>query len=208
MINILRIDEEGNILGYENNEITAIPEFKVLWSLDYNKRKGDVDGRKRARAKSELLYMYLMHDPRSIYVNYSEEEKHQEALVASQLPEDWKPSKEYLAVERTYTSVIDTRFYKVLKAAEKALDELRNFLSRVDLTGNNVEGIQAKPKDIIDIISDLPKVSASLRQLQEQAKFSLTSPEHSKADHEIGLLGLRQNNGEGKRKVQQGSTEE
>lgn len=196
MIKIFKIGEEGEFVGFENNEVTAIPAFKAMLALNYNKQKGDIDGRKRFRAKSEFFYMYLMYDPRSPYVNYTEQERHEESLRDAGLDSDWKPSEEFNKVKEKYLLCVESRFYKVLKSAEKALDQIRVFLDSVDLSDPSKS--TTKPKDIIDIIADLPKVSASLSQLQEQAKLSLSPVSQSKGDHELGFLATRKLKGDGR----------
>lgn len=188
MIKILKISPDGEFEGFEDNEVTQMPEFKAMLSLNYNKQPGDIDGRKRSRAHKEFLYLFYRRDPRSAYREYEDKDREEESKLTAGLPSDWLPSPEFRAVEQKYLSCVTTRYMKLLNAAEKAVDKVRSFLDTVDLTERTTSGsFVVSPKQIIEVIENLPKVAAGLKQLQEQAAYNQVSTK-SRGDKEIGWL--------------------
>lgn len=194
MTNLVRVDDDGEVIGIED-EYKVMPEFKALWTLDYNKGPRDHDGRKRLRAKSELLYMWSMYSPRTPYRDYSEKDREEQSREDSSLPPEWEPSKELSVAIEKYKKCTETRFYKLLLGAEKAIDKVRDYLNTVDLTQTTSGGsLVNHPTDVMRVISDLPKMAAALKSLEEQAKYDIVSTSKSKGDHEVGWMAISEEN--------------
>lgn len=164
----------------QREELELIPEFKELLSLAYNKQEGDRDGRKRLRAFKEFTYMWFTHSYNSPYREYDDKERRTEALATAQLPETYEFSTAYQLAEKKYLALTETRILKLIKAAEKAVDNLRAFLETVDFTLTTDNGnLKYKPSEVIRVISELDKVSEGLetladRQKREKKEFSST----------------------------------
>ena len=79
-MNVFNYDNLNKQLEINEPEILLVREFKALLDRDKTKRK--------EKATRELTYMYLAIDYKSIYSQYSEYERHEEALNDSQLPEE------------------------------------------------------------------------------------------------------------------------
>lgn len=188
---LTKIDDNGNVTGI-TDEFRSMPEFRTIWTLEYNKGKGDHDGRKRDRAKAELLYVEYMYNPKTPYRDYSEKDREEQARLDTGLTGDWEPSKELLSVIKKYKDSVTTRFYKLLTAAENAIDKIRNYLDTVDLTKETSSGnLVNHPTDVIKVLSDLPKLATALKALQEQAKYDLVSSSKTKGDHEVGWMAIK-----------------
>lgn len=190
MVKILKIDEAGEIIGFEEEELSTLSVFKSILTLKYNQQPGDIDGRKRNRAKAEMKYVFLRYDPRSPYREYNEVDRENESRIEVGFPADWAPSVELKLFIQAYEKIVNSdRFMRLCKAAESAIDKLETHLKNIDFTEkNNSGGLVNNPKDVINIISSLPQVAAGLKALQEQAKYNLLSPSKSKGDQEMGWL--------------------
>ena len=102
-------------------EALLIPEFKALFKLKYNKGKGDVDGRKRIRGGKEITYIYFMKDYKSEHANFTNDERHSESLKDSELPANYKISKQLEAALEKYDKLQQTLSLKALSAVRNNL---------------------------------------------------------------------------------------
>lgn len=186
---ILRINEDGEV-EITNEGVELIEVVKVLKSLNYNKQQGDHDGRKRLRLKNELKYVFLVHHPRSPYREYSDSEKDIEAKLEIGLPSDWVMSTELKLFITKFRDYTYTRLMKLLDAAEKAIDKVRDYLEKVDFSERTGTGnVVNHPTDIMKLIADMPKVASGLRELQQQAKTQMVGARSkSRGDHETGWI--------------------
>ena len=169
-----------------------IEEFKVLHSLNYNKQPGDTQGRERKRAIQEARYLFHFCDYRSEYSEYKDEEKHEEALRAAGLPEDYKISEELQACMDVMFKTQDTRMLRTLRTAENTLDKVREYYDSVDFSEVDKNGaLIHKPKDIMASISDLGNVNKKLADLTKRVKQELKETETLRGDHEGGFDGAQ-----------------
>jgi hypothetical protein len=190
MTEILVINPETSEIELGTDSVELLEAYRTINSLNYNKQPGDTEGRKRTRVKTELKYVYLMYHPRTLYREYSEEEKHFEAKMESKLPENWVPSTELELFIAAYRKHSKPRVEKLLDAAEKAIDKVRIYLETVNFSERTAGGaIVNHPGDILKLISDLPKTAQSLQELQQQAKSHLIAPAtKSRGDQQMGWL--------------------
>lgn len=173
------IFKDGEV-SLEREELELIPAFKPLFTLNYNKQAGDIDGRKRSRVTAEFTYMWFMHSYKTPYREYSEKERHTEALLTAKLDPNYEFSTEYKIAEKEYLRLTATRILRLIQAGDKAVDRLREYLEMVDFNERKDNGdMMHKPTEVIKIISDLDKVADGLeslanRQKREQQEFAST----------------------------------
>lgn len=79
--------EDGDLI-VNREEARKIKEYRDLFTRDKGS-EGDSDGRKKYIACAEIYYIYLLHDPRSIYYNLSREEVEVKARKDAKLPDNW-----------------------------------------------------------------------------------------------------------------------
>jgi hypothetical protein len=162
------VDGEAKLI---REELELIPEFATMLSLKYNKQEGDIDGRKRTRATREFTYLWFMYSNYSPYREYDDEERRQESLIVSSLPADFKEGEELKLAVLAYKKLNETRILKLIKAAERAIDNLRKYFETVDFTERNNAGtLVNKPSEIIKAISDLDDVAEGLNKLANRQK--------------------------------------
>lgn len=187
MERILKIENGEAKLMRE--ELSLIPEFATILSLKYNKQEGDVDGRKRFRATSEFTYLWYMYSHLSPYREYSESERHEEATVIAGLSIGFTPSDELKAAIVKYKTLNETRILKLIRAAEKAVDNLRAYFEAVDFTEKNANGVLVnKPADVIKAIVDLDKVATGLDKLAARQKTEVKEGSATRGGQEDGWI--------------------
>ena len=81
MINdIFVYDNSTNKINLNTPEILLVKEFNALLNPERNKCKEDPKGVLGLRAFREFTYIWLAICWKSVYADYSEQERHQEAL--------------------------------------------------------------------------------------------------------------------------------
>lgn len=187
MDRILKIEDNEAKLVRE--ELELIPEFKALLSLNYNKDKGDQDGRKRFRATKEFTYIWFMYSNHSPYREYEEKERKLEALQTAGLPHNYPISTDLQAAIEKYKKLTDTRVLRLIRSAEKAVDKLRDYFETVDFTERNSSGtLVNKPSEIIKAIGDLDDVSSGLEKLATRQRAEKNQFVDARGTQEAGWL--------------------
>ena len=177
MINdIFVYDNSTNKINLNTPEILLVREFKQLMDNKRNICKQDPKGTKGLRAFKEFLYIWLAIDWQSIYSDYSEQERHQEALKDSGLTEEQFNNPEFREACRKYRAIQESnRSIKMLHAAQNTTDKFINYFNNID--PEERDPITGKPffkvKDIMAEISNLSKVHEELKILEGQVKKEL-----------------------------------
>lgn len=185
---IFTIDDKGNPL-FEEEELRVIPEFKALFKHTYNRRTGDVDGRKGHRAKQELTYMYFMYSYHSVFTEMSEEERHPEALSAAEFKPNYKISPVLETACEKYKKLQETRAIKLLKAAQSSVDKLKDYFENATLVpGEDTSKPVVKANDLIKNINSLGDTIDSLNKLERAIKKEKESKNKTRGDQEEGWL--------------------
>lgn len=187
-----------NIFLFENyniqldkEEILLVREFAEIYSLKWNQGEpGDKDGRKRLRAFKLFTYVYLVHDWKSPYSEFTAKEKHEAALEDSQIDPAILKEPEVVAVINKYTELQDTRITKLLKAAYRGADELQLYFTLVDLQERDLE--TGKPiftaKDLMSNLGSLAKTVESLQELEVMVKKEKDGEKSLRGQAEAGLF--------------------
>lgn len=165
-MDIFEFEDNGLVLN--KTSILLVTEFAALWDVMRNRIDGDKTGYKRNRAYKEFTYIYLMYDWQSPYKNYSEQQRHEEALKDSQLTEKQLTDEKFLAACKKYQEMQDTPQVRMLKGVYKSCDELTLFYNTADLQERDVDGKHIlSHKTLIDSIGNMGKVIESLERLEE-----------------------------------------
>lgn len=180
----------GNV-SLEDTSILLIKEFEAL--IDDNRNKSSVDktGKKRLRAFKEFKFIYLFFDWESPYFQYTEQDKHAEAMKDSGLSDEEFDDPKFRMACQKYDEIQNSSLdIKLLKAAMNAVDNQIFYLSNVDLQER--DPITGKPifksKDLIAEIKGCKDLISTLRELQVQVKKGLEIESNVRGNTEIGLF--------------------
>ncbi len=159
---LFQLDDEYNVVP-EQETIMLVPEFAALWALAYNRQEHDFDGRKRHRARKELVYIYFLCDYRSEYSELSHAERNEAALDAADLSQDYRRSDILQGAIAKYITIQETRELKLLNSAYGVIDKLRTYFDDLVISDSN-------SKSVIDNIAKTGGVLAGLKKLEEQVR--------------------------------------
>ena len=175
--NIFQYDNVNNRIELNVPEILLVDEFAKLMTNERNMCKEDPEGKYGLRAFREFTYIWLAIDWKSVYADYTEQERHQEALRDAQMTEEEFNNPEFRAACRKYRAIQESnRSIKLLQAAQNTVDKFIDYFNNVDpeerdpLTGKPI----FKVKDLMAEISSLSKVSDELVALEKMVKKEIT----------------------------------
>lgn len=162
-------DNSANEVTINEPEILLIREFAALWDLSRNKTKEDPKGSKRSRAYRELTYIWLMCDWASPYSDYTEQERHTEAMKDARLTEKEWTDPTFRAACRKYRELqSSSRSLKLIKAAEDVVDKITDYFKTLDLQER--DPVSGKPifktKDVMAELSNVSDVVEQLKTLE------------------------------------------
>lgn len=175
-----KIFEYNNATGQvelNTPEILLVREFAALMDNERNKCSDDRTGQQKLRAFREFTYIWLALDWRSMYADFTEYERHQEALKDSGITEEEFNDPTFRAACRKYKEILDSnRSIRMMKAALKAVDQfIEYFETIVDLNERDQQGKPIfKTKDVMAEIANLHKVHEELMILESQVKREIT----------------------------------
>lgn len=181
MINkIFVYDNANNRIELNTPEILLVKEFAELLKPERNKCKEDPKGTLGLRAFREFTYIWLAIDWQSIYADYDEQEKHQEALKDANITEEEFNNPEFRAACRKYREIQESnKSIKLLNSARAMVDKFIDYfneadpLERDEQTGRpiyKVKDIQAEMKNLLDTHETLVQLEAQVKkQISEQS---------------------------------------
>lgn len=156
-------------LEFNEPEIMLVKEFKALSNRDKTKTK--------TRLTKELSYIYLAIDWKSPYNQYSEYERHEEALSDSGLTEEEFNDPIFREACRKYRALQDSnKSIKLLEAAKRAADQFIDYFDTIvnlNERDNNGKPIFQAEK-VMKEMAQLHKVHEELITLEDQVKKELT----------------------------------
>lgn len=187
----IKLNEDGEV-EFVTEECKLVPEIQAIQTLNYNKGKGDIDGRKRVRAKQELKYLYLAYSPKSPYKDYSERERLEESKKDCNFSEHWIESPELKALIPKFVRGTQNKIVRSINTINKFLDKFDKHLNELDLNERNLSGgLIHNPKSIMQTLEELPELALKLADLERQARTdTVQKATGSKGDHELGWMGL------------------
>lgn len=177
MLHIFQYNNNTGNVEVEDGHLFLIKEFKDLMDDKRNICKQDPTGKKHLRAFRELTYIWLAIDWNSLYKDYSNKERHEEALKDAALTEQEWNDPTFRTACRKYKELQDNiRSIKMLKAAQRATDRFTDYFNNIDpqerdeQTGKPIY----KVKDIQTELTNIPALLTSLQELEQQVKKELT----------------------------------
>lgn len=167
-MNVFIYDNENNRIEINEPEILLIKEFKAL--SDRDKTKG------KTRLWRELTYIYLAIDWKSLYNQYSEQERHVEALSDSGLTETEFNDPIFREACRKYKALQESnKSIKMLRAAMTAADQFIDYFT--DIVDLNERDVNGKPiftaEKVMKEVGMLNKVHEELITLENRVKKEL-----------------------------------
>ena len=162
-------DNSTNSVVVNEPEVLLIKEFAALWNNDRNKTKGDPKGIKKTRAYRELTYIWLMLDWTSPYVDFDEQERHQECLKDAGLTEKEWNDPDFRAACRKYRELQNSsRALKLIKSAQGVVDKITDYFNNIDIEER--DPVTGKPifktKDVMAELSNVSNVVEQLKTLE------------------------------------------
>lgn len=179
----------GNV-ELEDESILLIREFSDLLDLERNKTKEDKTGKKKLRAFKEMQYMYLFFDWKSPYFQFTELERHNEALLDSGLTQEDLKDPLFREACKKYESLQNSAIeIGLLKSAMTAVDKVKYYLENVDLEERDIATGKPifKTKDIIAEIKGCKDLISSIRELENQVKKGLQVESNIRGNTELGF---------------------
>lgn len=168
-MNVFNFNSLTKQLEINEPEILLIREFKALLDRDKSKTKD--------RVTRELSYIFLAIDWKSQYSQYSEQERHEEAINDSSLTESEFNDPLFREACRKYRALQDSnKSIKLLGAAMRATDQFIDYFETiVDLNerDNNGKPVFSAEK-VMKEMATLHKVHEELISLEDQVKKELT----------------------------------
>ena len=133
-MNVFNYNTLTKQLEINEPEILLVKEFKALIQRDKSAEKD--------RATRELSYIYLAIDWKSPYSQYSEHERHDEAISDSGLTESEFNDPIFREACRKYRALQDSnKSIKLLEAAKRAADQFIDYFETiVDLNERDNNG--------------------------------------------------------------------
>ena len=168
-MNVFNYNTLTKQLEINEPEILLVKEFKALLQRDKSVEKD--------RAIRELSYIYLAIDWKSPYSQYSEYERHDEAINDSGLTESEFNDPIFREACRKYRALQDSnKSIKLLEAARRAADQFIDYFdTSVDLNERDTNG---KPvfsaEKVMNEMASLHKVHEELITLEDEVKKELT----------------------------------
>ena len=136
-----------------SEEALFIKAFADLWKRDRSPTK--------EKALQELGFIYFQYDPRSDYMFMSDEVARAELIKSQEgLPKNWKPDDKVLEAIKVYVTLTQTTSSLLLADTRTAINNLRTFLSTVDLI-NDVDD-NGKPKYTVNSLTSALKAIPDL----------------------------------------------
>lgn len=178
MINrIFQYDNMLNRVELNVPEILLVKEFADLMEPERNKCKDDPKGTLGLRAFREFTYIWLAIAWESIYSEYDEQERHQDALRDANMTEQEFNDPTFRAACRKFRQIQEsTLSVKMLKAAQETVNKFIEYFNAVDpLERDETTGKPLyKVKDIMTELSSLGKVHDELKDLENRVKKEIS----------------------------------
>ena len=177
-MNVFNYDSLNKQLEINEPEIFLVREFKALLERD------------KERAFKELTYIFLALDYKSIYSQYTEYERHEEALSDSGITEEMFNDPLFREACRKYRSLQDSnKSIKLLNAARNAADQFVDYFETIiDLNERDQNG---KPvfsaEKVMKEMAQLSKVHEQLVALEAQVKQELEIQAGTRANVDEGF---------------------
>ena len=181
-MNVFSYDNLNKQLEINEPELLLIREFKALLDRDKTNHKD--------KATRELTYIYLAIDWKSPYSQFSEYERHQEALIDANITEEEFNDPVFREACRKYRNLQDSnKSIKLLEAARNAADQFVDYFETiVDLNERDQNGKPVfQAEKVMKEMAQLNKVHEQLAELEKMVKRELTEQSSIRANATEGF---------------------
>lgn len=168
--------------------IMLVPAFANVIKSDKGS-KGDVEGRKKLKARKQLAYVYFMVDFKSPIFTYEGQEKHKAAISYAGITEE--ESKEPL-ITNAITVYEDMQYkaarsIRTYKHALEGLDELDKYLKKPDFEKVDKMGKPVNtPKDFVGNLTQLNKAYDELNKFEKRVFEELKQSASARGKTDLG----------------------
>lgn len=185
----MRLFREESFKVVVDTELKLIPEFKALLTRDRTKDKKE--------ALKEFSYIYFIHDHKSPYYIYPEDERRLRVSTDTGLGKDYKPDDKvqaavakYLELSKTPTLKSLTSIREGLLTSSRLIDSLRE---RIDaaLADPDLEDIDPVVRSVtrmLEISEKLPKAIENITTLEEKVRKEESNDTRIKGGGKKGLF--------------------
>lgn len=185
----MRLFREENFKVVVDTELKLIPEFKVLITRD---RTSD-----KKQAVKEFSFIYFVHDHKSPYYIYPEDERRLRVSRDTGLGETYQPDDKvqaaidkYLELSKTPTIKSLSSIREGLLTSSRLIDSLR---MRIDdaLADPDLEDIDPVVRSVtrmLEIAEKLPKAIENITTLEEKVKKEESNDTRIKGGGKKGLF--------------------
>jgi hypothetical protein len=185
----MRLFREESFKVVVDTELKLIPEFKALLTRDRTKDKKE--------ALKEFSYIYFIHDHKSPYYIYPEDERRLRVATDTGLGKDYKPDDKvqaavakYLELSKTPTLKSLTSIREGLLTSSRLIDSLRE---RIDaaLADPDLEDIDPVVRSVtrmLEIAEKLPKAIENISTLEEKVRKEESNDTRIKGGGKKGLF--------------------
>lgn len=173
MIKFFAYDAQENKIVINEPEVLLIKEFADLWTNERNKCKEDPTGKQKLRGFRELVYIYMAIDWGAPGSKDTPENRHKQALEASQLTDEEFEDPVFRAACKKYQELQDasSTIGPMIQMFRNKLFEIKLFIESIDYNERTDTGTPVfKVKETFDAMQQLSKVMASLKQLEAEYK--------------------------------------
>jgi hypothetical protein len=183
-------DKDRGELILDDAAILTVKELAALLEPKRNITKTDKTGKLKIRAFKELKYIYLFFDWTSPYFSFPEQEKHENALLDSQITEEEFNDPIFLEACKKYDNLQNSALeIRMLKGAMMAVENQIYYLEHVNLQERDVNGKPIfKSKDLIAEVKGCKDLIIGLRELEKQVKTGLEVDSRLRGDTQLGVL--------------------
>ena len=180
----------GNV-SLDDESILLTKEFAALLENSRNITKEDRTGKQKTRAFREFKYIYLFFDWTSPYFQFTEQDRHTEALRDASLTQEEFDDPTFRLACQKYDMLQNSSLdLKMLKSAMGAVEKQIFYLDNVDLQER--DPVTGKPifksKDLIAEIKGCRDLISTLRELEVQVKRGLATESSLRGNTEVGLF--------------------
>lgn len=191
MLHIFQYNNANGQVEINKQEILLIKEFAALMENKRNICKEDKTGELHLKAFREFTYIWLALDWGSFYAEYTEQERHIEALKDSELTEEEFNDPTFRAACRKYRQLQDSNLaLRTLGAARITINKFIDYFQNLDPEERDEQSGKPiyKVKDIIAEISNMSKVLDELKTLESIAKKEMQEESQLRGNATEGFL--------------------
>lgn len=165
-----------------------IPAFVAVLKADKGST-GDSEGRKKAKSKKLLAYIYFMVDFKSPIENWEFGKRHLESLRYTDLKEADVSTKIMQEAIKEYTRIQleSARSLRSLTAARKGVDAVDAYFENLDFTLTDKVGrLVHNPKDVPDNIAKMNKMYDELKKFEKRVHEDLKESDAIRGQATLG----------------------